>query len=231
MFEEILEGLRKAIELIISGDPAIIQITLRSIYISGTATLLSAIWSLPLGIAIGLKEFPGKSFIKSIFNALLGMPTVALGLILYLVLSKQGVLGFLHSLYSPLAIMLGQAFLISPILVSFIASAVEAVDPQIIDLAKTLGASDTEASIAVLRESGEGVLLAVVAGFNRAIAELGIALMLGGNIVGWTRVLTTTIALETGRGNLAVAIALSVILLLIVSSVSTFINLIRRRRK
>lgn len=231
MFEEILEGLRKAIELIISGDPAIIQITLRSIYISGTATLLSAIWSLPLGIAIGLKEFPGKSFIKSIFNALLGMPTVALGLILYLVLSKQGVLGFLHSLYSPLAIMLGQAFLISPILVSFIASAVEAVDPQIMDLAKTLGASDTEASVAVLRESGEGVLLAVVAGFNRAIAELGIALMLGGNIVGWTRVLTTTIALETGRGNLAVAIALSVILLLIVSSVSIFINLIRRRRK
>lgn len=231
MFEEILEGLRKAMELIISGDPTIIQITLRSIYISGTATLLSAIWSLPFGIAIGLKEFPGKGLVKSIFNALLGMPTVALGLILYLLLSKQGVLGFLHSLYSPLAVMLGQALLISPILVSFIASAVEAVDPQIIDLAKTLGASEAEASVAVLSESKEGVFLAVVAGFNRAIAELGIALMLGGNIVGWTRVLTTTIALETGRGNLAVAIALSIILLFIVSSVSVFMNLIQRRRR
>lgn len=230
MFEEILEGLRKATELIISGDPTVVKITLRSIYISGTATLLSTLWSLPFGITIGLKEFPGKSFIKSIFNALLGMPTVALGLILYLILSKQGPLGFLHSLYSPLAIMLGQALLISPILISFVVSAVEAVDPQIMELAKTLGASETEASVAVLRESGEGVFLAVVAGFNRAIAELGIALMLGGNIVGWTRVLTTTIALETGRGNLALAIALSIILLLIVSSVSTFVNLIRRRR-
>ena len=230
MFEEILEGLIKAMELIISGNPTVVQITLRSIYISGTATLLSVVWSLPFGIAIGIKEFPGKGFIKGIFNALLGMPTVALGLILYLVLSKQGVFGFLHSLYSPLAIMLGQALLISPILVSFVVSAVEAVDPQIIDLAKTLGASETEASVAVLRESREAVFLAVVAGFNRAIAELGIALMLGGNIVGWTRVLTTTIALETGRGNLALAIALSIILLIIVSSVSIFINLIRRRR-
>ena len=231
MFGEILEGFRKAMELIFSGDPTVVQITLRSIYISGTATLLSALWSLPFGIAIGLKEFPGKSFIKSIFNALLGMPTVALGLILYLILSKQGVLGFLHSLYSPLAIMLGQALLISPILISFVVIAVEAVDPQIMELAKTLGASDTEASIAVLRESGEGVFLAVVASFNRAIAELGIALMLGGNIVGWTRVLTTTIALETGRGNLALAIALSIILLLIVSSASVFTNLIQRRRR
>jgi len=230
MFGEIFEGLRKAIELIIVGDPTVVQITLRSIYISGTATLLSALWSLPLGITIGLGAFPGKNFVKSIFNALIGVPTVALGLVVYLILSKQGLLGSLHLLYSPLAIMLGQALLVSPILVSFIGSAVEAVDPQIIDLAKTLGASELEASVAVLNESKDGVLLAVVAGFNRAIAELGIALMLGGNIVGWTRVLTTTIALETSRGNLGLAIALSVILLLIVSAVSTLTNLIRRRR-
>ena len=230
MFEEILEGLRKAMELILSGDPTVVQITLRSIYISGTATLRSTLWSLPLGIAIGLKEFPGKGFIKGISNALLGMPTVALGLILYLVLSKQGPLGSLHLLYSPVAVMLGQALLISPILISFIASAVEAVDPQIADLAKTLGASEIEASVAVLRESREPMFLAVIAGFNRAVAELGIALMLGGNIVGWTRVLTTTIALETGRGNIPLAIALSTILLLMVSSVSILVNLVRRRR-
>lgn len=230
MFGEILEGLRKALELIISIDPTVVQITLRSIYISGTATLLSVLWSLPLGITIGLRKFPGKNFVKSTFNALIGVPTVALGLVVYLILSKQGLLGSLHLLYSPIAIMLGQALLVSPILVSFIASAVEAVDPQIIDLAKTLGASELEASVAVLNESKDGVLLAVISGFNRAIAELGIALMLGGNIVGWTRVLTTTIALETGRGNLSIAIALSVILLLIVSAVSTLTNLIRRRR-
>jgi len=230
MFGEILEGFRKAIELIISVDPTVVQITLRSIYISGTATLLSALWSLPLGIIIGLRGFPGKNLVKSIFNALIGVPTVALGLVVYLILSKQGLLGFLHLLYSPLAIMIGQALLITPIMVSLIASAVEAVDPQIIDLAKTLGASELEASVAVLNESKDGVLLAIISGFNRAIAELGIALMLGGNIVGWTRVLTTTIALETGRGNLTIAIALSIILLLIVSAVSTLTNLIRRRR-
>ena len=232
MFGEILEGLRKALELIILGDPAVVQITLRSIYISGTATLLSVLWSLPLGITIGLRGFPGKNFVKSIFNALIGVPTVALGLILYLLLSTtQGPLGFLHLLYSPLAIMLGQALLITPIMVSFIASAVEAVDPQIIDLAKTLGASELEASVAVLSESTEGVLLAIVAGFNRAIAELGIALMLGGNIVGWTRVLTTTIALEYNKADLTLAIALSMILLLIVFSLSVFVNLIQRRKK
>jgi len=232
MFGEILEGFRKALELIVLGDPAVVQITLRSIYISGTATLLSVLWSLPLGITIGLRGFPGKNFVKSIFNALIGVPTVALGLILYLLLStSQGPLGFLHLLYSPLAIMLGQALLITPIMVSFIASAVEAVDPQIIDLAKTLGASELEASVAVLRESTEGVLLAIVAGFNRAIAELGIALMLGGNIVGWTRVLTTTIALESNKADLTLAIALSMILLLIVFSLSVFVNLIQRRKK
>ncbi len=229
MLWEMLEGLRKATELIISGDPTLLQITVRSIYISGTATMLSIVWSLPLGILIGLKEFPGKSLIKSVFNALLGMPTVALGLIMYLILSKQGPLGFLNSLYSPLAVMLGQALLIAPILISFVVSALEAVDPQIIDLAKTLGASDIEASIAVLRESREGVFLAVVAGFNRAIAELGIALILGGNIVGWTRVLTTTIALDYNRGNLVLAIALSMILLLLVFSLSILMNVIRRR--
>jgi len=232
MFGEILEAFRKALELIVLGDPAVVQITLRSIYISGTATLLSVLWSLPLGITIGLRGFPGKNFVKSIFNALIGVPTVALGLILYLLLStSQGPLGFLHLLYSPLAIMLGQALLITPIMVSFIASAVEAVDPQIIDLAKTLGASELEASVAVLRESTEGVLLAIVAGFNRAIAELGIALMLGGNIVGWTRVLTTTIALESNKADLTLAIALSMILLLIVFSLSVFVNLIQRRKK
>jgi len=230
MFGEILEGLRAAMELIISVDPTVVQITLRSIYISGIATLLSTLWSLPLGITIGLRKLPGRNFVRSTFNALIGVPTVALGLVVYLILSKQGLLGFLHLLYSPLAIMLGQALLVSPILVSFIASAVETVDPQIIDLAKTLGASELEASLAVLNESKDGVLLAIISGFNRAIAELGIALMLGGNIVGWTRVLTTTIALETGRGNLTIAIALSIILLLIVFAISTLTNLIRRRR-
>jgi len=126
--------------------------------------------------------------------------------------------------------IIGQAILITPITVSFITNAIESVDPEIKDLAKTLGASETEASIAVLKESMSGVALAVTASFNRAIAELGVVLMVGGNIAGFTSVLTTTIALETNKGEIALAIALAIILLLIVSTVSIAVNLIQRRR-
>jgi len=155
---------------------------------------------------------------------------VALGLILYLFFSNAGPVGFLRLLYSPTAMIIGQAILITPITVSFIISAIESVDPEIRDLAKTLGASETEASIAVLRESMSGVVLAITASFNRAIAELGVVLMVGGNIAGFTSVLTTTIALETSKGEIALAIALAIILLLIVSALTLTVNLIQRRK-
>ena len=227
---EVIEGLKKAVELIISGDPAVLDATFRSLYISGTATLLALAWSLPLGILIGSKNFRGKKLVKGLFNALLGIPTVGLGLILYLVFSKSGPLGMLHMLYRPTAIIIGQAMLITPIMVSFSANAVEAVGTEVKDLAKTLGASENEASVAVLREALPGVTLAVIASFNRAIAELGIALMLGGNIAGLTRVLTTTIALETTRGNFELGIALTIILLLIVFTLNFAVNMLKREQ-
>lgn len=207
------------------------QITVRSLYISGTATLLSVLWSLPLGMLIGMKTFPGKQLIKGTFNALIGMPTVALGLILYILFSRSGALGFLHFFPTPQAIIIGQAILITPIIVSLTASAVESVDPEIKDLAKTLGASEVEASLAVLRESRGGVILAVIASFNRALAELGIALAVGANIRGKTQVLTTVIAMEVNRGEITYSIALMVILLAIVFFISTLTNLLQRRIK
>lgn len=231
LVEEVTEGFGEAIRLIASGDPEILGITLRSIYISGTATVLSILWCVPIGVALGLSSFVGKRFIKGLFNALLGIPTVALGLILYLLFSASGPLGSLNLFLNPLGISIGQAILITPIIISFITSAVEAVDPDIKDLAKTLGASKTEASFAVLKESTSGVVLAVVAGFNRAIAELGVVLMIGQNLRGRTRVLTTTIALETTRGNIAMSMALAIILLTIVLSISLLTNLAQRRLK
>jgi len=207
------------------------QITVRSLYISGTATLLSVLWSLPLGMFIGMKTFLGKQLIKGIFNALIGMPTVALGLILYLLFSRSGALGFLHLFPTLQAIIIGQAILITPIIVSLTASAVESVDPEIKDLAKTLGASEIEASLAVLRESRSGVILAVIASFNRALAELGIALAVGANIRGKTQVLTTVIAMEVNRGEITYSITLMVILLAIVFSINTLTNLLQRRIK
>jgi len=226
---EIFEGLRRALELIVSGDPAVLDTTSRSLYISGAATLLAVTWSIPLGIIIGSRNFRGRRIVKGFFNALLGIPTTGLGLILYLIFSKSGPLGILHILYTPSAIILGQAILITPIVVSFSASAIEAVEPEIKDLAKTLGASESEASFTVLQEAMPGVVLAIVASFNRAIAELGVALMLGGNIVGLTRVLTTGIALETTRGNFEVGIALTIILLLIVFILNFVVNLLRMK--
>ncbi|NIM44165.1 MAG: ABC transporter permease subunit [Nitrososphaeria archaeon] len=223
-----LEGLIKAIELLVSGDPAVISITLRSIYVSGTATILASLWSIPLGVTLGIKSFRGRKVAKGVFNALLGIPTVALGLLLYLMFSRSGPLGVFQLLYTTTVITIGQAILITPILVSFTVSSVESVDPEISSLAKTLGASDIQASFAVLREAVSGVGLAAVASFNRAVAELGIALMLGGNIRGLTRVLTTSIALETGRGEIALGIALVIILLLVVFILSLAVNLISR---
>lgn len=228
---EIIEGLKKAMELIISGDPAVLDATFRSLYISGTATLMALAWSLPLGIFIGSRNFRGKKLVKGFFNALLGIPTVGLGLILYLVFSKSGPLGILNALYTPTAIIIGQAVLVTPIIVSFGANAIENVENEVKDLAKTLGASESEASMAVLREALPGVILAVIAGFNRAIAELGIALMLGGNIAGLTRVLTTTIALETTRGNFELGIALTIILLLIVFTLNFIANMLKGEQK
>jgi tungstate transport system permease protein len=229
MVSMIWEGLAKALGLIASGDRALVEITLRSLAVSGSATILASCWSIPLGAFIGLGKFRGRSLLKGAFNVLLAMPTVTLGLVLYLAFSRSGPLGFLHLLYTPTVIILGQSILITPIIVSFVANSLEAVDPEIKNLALTLGASEVRANLTVLSESLNGVFLAVTASFNRAIAELGVALMLGGNIRGVTRVLTTTIALETDRGGLALGIALTVVLLALVGAVNFLVGMARRR--
>ncbi len=226
---EILDGILKAFELIFSGDPRVYDITLRSLYVSGAATLIAILWGLPIAMFLGLRNFRGKFLIKGVFSTLIGIPTVALGLILYLVFSKGGPLGLFGLLYTPTAIIIGEAVLVTPIIVSFATTAIEAVDKEILSLAKTLGASESEASIAVLKEALNGVFLAGVASFNRAIAELGVAVLVGGGIVGWTDVLTTGIELETSRGNLNVAIALGIILLTIVFGINLTLSLIQRR--
>ncbi|MDH5437965.1 MAG: ABC transporter permease [Candidatus Bathyarchaeota archaeon] len=208
----------------------IIEITLRSIYVSGTATLLSAVWSLPLGLTIGIRDFYGKRLVKGVFNAFLGIPTVVLGLVLFLLIRHAGPLGFLDLLFTPLAIIVGQAILITPIMVSFTTSAVESIDPEIRDLAKTLGATEIQASLAVLKEAAEGALLAFIASFNRAIAEMGVAYMVGGSIPGFTMVLTTAIALQRDMANIELGLTLATILLSIVFAINLTVNLIQKRR-
>ena len=228
---DILNAILKALELIFSGNPRVYEITLRSLYISGAAALIAILWGLPIALLLGIKNFPGKFLIKGVLSTLIGIPTVGLGLILYLILSKGGPLGFLSLVYTPTAIIIGEAILVTPIVVSFTTTAIEAVDREITNLAKTLGASESQASIAVLKEALNGVFLAGIASFNRAIAELGVAVLVGGGIVGFTDVLTTEIARETSRANLEIAIALGIILLALVFGINLAINFLQRRRK
>jgi tungstate transport system permease protein len=230
----VISGIQQAVQLILSGNSDVVEIALRSIRVSGIATLLALLWSLPLGVVIGMLDFPGKSIVKGLFNTLLGIPTVVLGLILYLMLAPTGPLGFLGLIYTEMGISFGQSILITPIIVSFVASSIELVEKEIRELALTLGASEIEASIAIVREAAGGVLLALIAAFNRAIAELGIAIIIGGNIFVRdsglnTRVLTTAIQMYTSRGEIDLAIALGIILISIVFVVSFLSNLIQNR--
>jgi len=225
----ILQGLGEAFRLILAGDRGLIDITIRTLSVSGLATILASCWSIPLGVALGLGRFRGRALLRGTFNALMGVPAVAIGLTFYLLLSRSGPIGGLQLLYTPTAIILGQAALITPILVSLVTTTVDAVDPDIKSLALTLGASETSANLTVIGESLGGIVLSISASFNRAIAELGVALMVGGNIRGATRVLTTVIALETGRGDISLGIALTAVLLGIVGVVNTLIHLAQRR--
>lgn len=228
VLDPIIDGLIRAIHLILSGDPEVYSITALSILVSISGVLLSCIWSVPISTILALRNFPGKRTIKGIFNALIGIPTVALGLYFYLLLSRSGPFGYLQLLYTPYAMILGQCVLVTPIIVSFATSALESVDPDLKTLTRTLGASSRQTAATILKEARWGVILAVIAAFNRAFAELGVAIMLGGNIRDLTRVLTTAIALQTAMGEIAFSIALSIILLSIVITLSIIVNLARR---
>ncbi len=227
---DVLGGIIEAFQLIATGDPMLYGIVSRTLFFSGIAVILATLWGTPTAMLLGLRDFRGKSIVKGLFNTLIGIPTVVLGLFLFLIFSRGGPLGFLGLLYTPGAIILGEAILVTPILVSIMTTAIEAVDPEIMKLAKTLGASESQASIAVLKEAINGVLLSNIASFNRAIAELGVALLVGGNIAGLTDVLTTAISRYTARGDLDLAIALGILLMLIVFAINMIIIAARKAK-
>jgi tungstate transport system permease protein len=207
----------------------LIEITLLSLFVSSTATLIATIIGIPLGLILGLRKFRGRFLLKGAVNSMMAVPTVALGLILYLVFSNSGPLGFLHVLYSPLAIIIGQAILVLPIIMSISSETIENVNPGIRELSLTLGANERSALASVLRESLGGVVLAISAAFSRAISELGVALMLGGNIEGLTRVLTTSIALETTRGEIALGLGLVIVLLIMILTFNFLLRMMEKK--
>ncbi len=188
-------------------------IVLRSLMVSGAATLLSASWSIPLALRLVLGgEERGKRLVMDLLNSLVGIPTVVVGLILYFLLSRSGPLGQLQLLYTPLAITIGQAILITPFIASLSAEALRSVRERLWETLISLGATEGQAAATVVDEASPGLVTSILLGFSRAVGELGVALMLGGNIRGFTRVMTTAIALEVGRGEFELALALGAIL-------------------
>ena len=221
---EIWDGLTKAIELLISLDPEVMEIAGRSLRISGTACLLASLICLPLGSLIHFHHFRGKRVLINIIQTLFSVPTVVVGLFVFVLISRAGPLGGLGIMFTPTAMVVGQMILITPLLLGLTISALSGVSKEVVDTATSLGASGFQTVLLVLREARYAVLAAVIMGFGRAISEVGCALMVGGNIRGATRVITTAIALETSKGELALAIALGIILLFLALIINIVLN-------
>lgn len=219
----------QAFDLIFRGDPVLAEIILLSLKVSGVALLLATAVGLPLGALLGLKRFPGRGLAISAANTFMGLPPVVVGLFVYLFLSRKGPLGFLGLLYSPSAMVAAQTILALPIVLALCHAAIVNVDPLIRQAARTLGATPRQETLAVIHEARYGILSAVIAAFGRVMAEVGAILIVGGNIAGYTRVMTTTIALETDKGNFELALALGIILLLLSFGINAVLHAIQRR--
>lgn len=210
------EALLKAIELIFSGDGELFQIVGRSLYVSLTAVIGAGIVGLPAGLFLGLRDFPGKSILLKIVYVAMGLPPVFVGLLVFLFLSRSGpVAPYLYILFTPAAMILAQFVLAFPIVVGLTITAVTGKAEIVLMTARGLGASPGQALLTLVRELKLGLIAALVTAFGRVIAEVGAVMLVGGDIKGYTQVLTTAIVLETRRGNFSLAIALGLVLLLL----------------
>lgn len=210
-----LGGLTKGLGLLAQLDPEVYGIAWLSLRVSLSAVILAALAAVPLGLVIGQREFPGKRFLVVLFNTLLALPTVVIGLFVYAFISRRGILGPLDLLYSQSAIIIGQVMLVAPIVVTFTIAAISRIDDRYRKTAMTLGATGLQTAGVVFREARFGLVAAVTAAFGRVIAEVGVSMMLGGNIKGFTRTMTTAMALEYDKGEFVLAVALGIVLMVI----------------
>lgn len=225
---EIAEGLIKAIELIITLNPEVMEIAGRSIAISSFSTAIASLICIPIGGLIHFHEFRGKKTLIIVIQTFYSIPTVCVGLLVFLLLSRSGPLGVLGLLFTPAGMILGQIILISPIMLGLSISAFRGVGRAVQDTAVSLGAARFQSLCILIKEAKYALVSAVILGFGRAVSEVGCAMIVGGNIRGFTRVLTTAIALETSIGNFELSIALGIILLCISFTVSLLLNRIQK---
>ncbi len=221
----ILNGISGAFYLILHRDPELLRIVWVSIRVSGTALFFAAIVGVAIGVRVGMGTFRGKRALVILLNTLMALPTVVVGLVGYAFLSRRGLLGDWGLLYTPYAMMIGQFVLATPIIASLSLAAVQAMDRRVSLTALTLGASKRQKKWKILTEARFAVLAAVIAGFGRIFAEIGVSSMLGGNIQGYTRNITTAIAYETGKGEFALGIALGIILLVIALGINALLQI------
>ncbi len=220
----IIDGFMQAIHLIVSLNPEVIGITGLSLQVSGMAVILAALVGIPAGVLIALNEFPFKRTLRTVINTLMGLPPVVAGLFVFLMISNVGPLGTFKLLFTPTAMIIAQFLLVTPIITGLAISAATAVDRSVIETSISLGARRIETMLLVVNEARQALITAVIAGFGRAIAEVGAVMIVGGNIQWDTRVLTTSIVLETGKGEFDKAIALGLILLALSFSINMLVS-------
>lgn len=213
--ELLYQGMKQAIILILKGDPELYEIAWLSLKISGSAVLFSLLLGIPWGVFLALSRFPGRRFLVALTNTAMGLPPVVVGLFVSLFLWRSGPLGFLELLYTPAAMVIAQIIIAGPIIAGLTLSAVQQLDPRLGQQAFSLGASRWQMLWTLLKEARLPTLAAVMAGFGGVISEVGAVIMVGGNIKGQTRVLTTATVLETRMGRFEMAIALGFVLLVL----------------
>ncbi len=225
----IWQGITQAFWLLITGDPEVVRVTLLSLEVSGSATLLSLVLGVPLGMALALSRFPGRHLVVSLVNTGMGMPPVVVGLFVMIMLWRNGPLGLLHLLFTPTAMVIAQLIIAAPMVTGITLAAIGSLNPKLRLQILALGATRWQMLWLLMREARLPLLAAVMAGFGAVISEVGASQMVGGNILGQTRVLTTATVMESSKGNFDVAIALSIILMLLVYGVNLVLTYAQQR--
>ena len=229
--DDLQHGVAEAFRLLVTGDPELYQIIARTLAISTVATALAMLAGIPLGYGLARGRFPGRTVVLSAVNTGMGVPPVVVGLVVWLLLSRSGPFGSLRLIYTKQAMVLAQFVIATPLVVGFTAASVQSLPVELPDLLYTLGAGRLRRLWIVAGEAQLGLLAAIMAGFGAVISEVGASMTVGGNLRGSTRVLTTAIVTETGRGNLPVALALGLLLLALAFVVNALLTIVQQRQR
>ncbi len=229
--DDLTRGALQAIQLLLSGDAELYAIILRTLAISAGATLVAMLLGVPVGYALARGRFPGRTLLLGAVNTGMGIPPVVVGLVVWLILARSGPLGGLGLIYTKEAMVIAQVVIATPLVIGFTTASIQALPPQLPDLLTTLGAGRLRRVWILCHEARLGFLAAVMAAFGAIVSEVGASMAVGGNLRGSTRVLTTAIVTETGRGNVPVALALGLMLLALSFAVNLTLTIVQQRRR